>query len=211
MTTSFLKDGKHMERNIRCNILVGTDGAGSTVRKLAGVDLRGEKDLQKLVSVQFLATVFMFLKDTETPLKGGLGNGATTCRRFVHRMVSLDDVKLVKKAMINTTINDVMLGVTQACLSRYLNRKYGESKIDKGASERNNNLPQNIRLRATFLMNIRPSPGIQELADMMKKNSLARWGNHIGYLLFPFTIALPLHFHSLCSSNASHGSSLSYP
>ncbi|KAK1568349.1 hypothetical protein Q3G72_023402 [Acer saccharum] len=152
MTTSFLKDGKHMERNIRCNILVGTDGAGSTVRKLAAVDLRGEKDLQKLVSVQFLATVFMFLKDTETPLKGGLGNGATTCRRFVHRMVSLDDVKLVKKAMINT-----------------------------------------------------------ELADMMKKNSLARWGNHIGYLLFPFTLALPLQFHSLCSSNASHGSSLSFP
>ncbi|KAK0573249.1 hypothetical protein LWI29_004898 [Acer saccharum] len=131
MTTSFLKDGKHMERNIRCNILVGTDGAGSTVR--------GEKDLQKLVSVQFLATVFMFLKDTETPLKGGLGNGATTCRRFVHRMVSLDDVKLVKKAMINT-----------------------------------------------------------ELADMMKKNSLARWGNHIGYLLFPFTIAFPLPVQLKC-------------
>ncbi|KAK1556035.1 hypothetical protein Q3G72_034892 [Acer saccharum] len=138
---------------------------------------------------KFLATVFMFLKDTETPLKGGLGNGATTSRRFVHRMVSLDDVKLVKNVM-NTTINDVMLGVTQAGLSRYLNRKYGESKIDKGASERNNNLPQNIRLRATFFMNIRPSPGIQELADMMKKNSSARWGNRIGYLLFPFTIAL---------------------
>ncbi|KAI9197529.1 hypothetical protein LWI28_000026 [Acer negundo] len=127
--------------------------------------------------------------DTETPLRGGLGNGATTSRRFVHRMVSLDDVKLVKNVM-DITINDVMLGVTQAGLSRYLNRKYGESKIDKGASERNNNLPKNIRLRATFFMNIRPSPGIQELADMMKKNSLARWGNHIGYLLFPFTIAL---------------------
>ncbi|KAI9198273.1 hypothetical protein LWI28_012868 [Acer negundo] len=80
--------------------------------------------------LKFLATVFMFLKDTETPLKGGLGTGATTSRRFVHRMVSLDDVKLVKNAM-NT-----------------------------------------------------------ELADMMKKNSLARWGNHFGYLLFPFTIAL---------------------
>ncbi|KAK0577408.1 hypothetical protein LWI29_032636 [Acer saccharum] len=112
--------------------------------------------------LKFLATVFMFLKDTETPLKGrGLGNGATTCRRFVHRMASLDDVKLVKNSMINTTINDVMLGVTQAGLSRYLNRKYGESKIDKGASEINNNLPKNIRLRATFFMNIRPSPRIQ--------------------------------------------------
>lgn len=25
---------------------------------------------------------------------------------------------------------------------------------------------------------------------MMKKGSKAKWGNHIGYLLFPFTIAL---------------------
>ncbi|KAK0572955.1 hypothetical protein LWI29_000917 [Acer saccharum] len=55
MTTTFLKDGKHMERNIQCNILVGTDCAGSTVRKLAGVDLKGEKDLQKLVSVHFMS------------------------------------------------------------------------------------------------------------------------------------------------------------
>ncbi|KAB2624881.1 hypothetical protein D8674_016541 [Pyrus ussuriensis x Pyrus communis] len=36
VTASFIKDGKPMERNIRCNIVVGTDGAGSTVRKLAG-------------------------------------------------------------------------------------------------------------------------------------------------------------------------------
>ncbi|XP_024193944.1 putative polyketide hydroxylase isoform X1 [Rosa chinensis] len=55
VTASFLKDGKHMERNIRCNMIVGTDGAGSTVRKLAGIDMRGEKDLQKLVSVHFLS------------------------------------------------------------------------------------------------------------------------------------------------------------
>ncbi|KAK3223582.1 hypothetical protein Dsin_010607 [Dipteronia sinensis] len=55
VTASFLKEGKHMERNIQCNILIGTDGAGSTVRKLAGIDLRGEQDLQELVSVHFLS------------------------------------------------------------------------------------------------------------------------------------------------------------
>ncbi|XP_044512232.1 wax ester synthase/diacylglycerol acyltransferase 6-like [Mangifera indica] len=139
--------------------------------------------------VMFLATTLMLVKDTETPLKGPLGVG-TTPRRFVHRSVSLDDIMLIKNTM-RTTINDVMLGVTQAGLSRYLNRKYGESiKIDKGASERRNNLPKNIRLRATFFMNLRPSPGIQELADMMKKGTKAKWGNQIGYLIYPFTIAL---------------------
>ncbi|KAL5843272.1 hypothetical protein ACOSQ4_009230 [Xanthoceras sorbifolium] len=138
--------------------------------------------------VMFLATVFGFLKDTETPLKGGRGCGSNS-RRIVHRTVDLNDVKFVKTAM-NTTINDVLLGVTQAGLSRYLSRKYGESTIDKGASERKNNLPKNIRLRATFFINIRPIPGIQEVADMMKKGSLARWGNEIGFVLFPFKIAL---------------------
>lgn len=52
---SYLKEGKHMQRKIRSKILVGTDGAGSTVRKLVGIGLRGEKDLQKLVSVHFLS------------------------------------------------------------------------------------------------------------------------------------------------------------
>lgn len=55
VTTSFLKDEKHMERNISCKLLVGTDGAGSTIRKLAGINMTGERDLQKLVSVHFLS------------------------------------------------------------------------------------------------------------------------------------------------------------
>lgn len=54
-TATFVKEGKRMERNIRCSILVGTDGARSRVRKLAGIEMKGEKDLQKLVSVHFLS------------------------------------------------------------------------------------------------------------------------------------------------------------
>ncbi|CAN1295269.1 Putative polyketide hydroxylase, partial [Linum perenne] len=45
--------GTNKEEKIRCQVLVGADGAGSTVRNLVGVELRGEKDLQKLVSVHF--------------------------------------------------------------------------------------------------------------------------------------------------------------
>ncbi|KAJ0087318.1 hypothetical protein Patl1_07741 [Pistacia atlantica] len=68
----------------------------------------------------FIATSLSLLNDTKTPLKGPLSKS----RRFVRRSVSLDDVKLVKNT-INTTINDDMLAVTEAGLSRYLNRKYG--------------------------------------------------------------------------------------
>ncbi|XVF85191.1 hypothetical protein PTKIN_Ptkin17bG0098600 [Pterospermum kingtungense] len=52
-TVSFSKEGKSTTRKIQSRILVGADGAGSTVRKFVGIDLKGEKDLQKLVSVHF--------------------------------------------------------------------------------------------------------------------------------------------------------------
>nr|GEY80208.1 aromatic-ring hydroxylase-like protein [Tanacetum cinerariifolium] len=55
VTTSFVKEGKHIEKRIPCSFLVGADGAGSTVRNLVGIEMRGEKDIQKLVSVHFLS------------------------------------------------------------------------------------------------------------------------------------------------------------
>lgn len=54
-TVSFVKRGKHMKRNIQCSLLVGADGAGSAVRKLTEIEMRGERDLQKLVSVHFMS------------------------------------------------------------------------------------------------------------------------------------------------------------
>nr|GMC68393.1 O-acyltransferase WSD1-like [Ipomoea batatas] len=133
----------------------------------------------------FLATI-LFLKDTDTPLKAKNGD-AFSPRRIVHRTVSLDDIKLVKNAM-NVTINDVMMGMLQAGMSRYLNRKYG---IIKGSATNNkNNLPKNVRLRGAIMFNIRPSTGIQVLAEMMEKKSRAKWGNKIGYALVPLFIGL---------------------
>ncbi|GJY01233.1 hypothetical protein Tco_0359385 [Tanacetum coccineum] len=75
-------------------------------------------------------------------------------RRFLIKSVSLDDIKMVKRAM-NVTINDVVLGVTQAGISRYLHRRYSE--------EHNGNadVPDNIRLRATFFFNLRATTRIE--------------------------------------------------
>ncbi|XP_071716829.1 wax ester synthase/diacylglycerol acyltransferase 6-like isoform X2 [Rutidosis leptorrhynchoides] len=143
-----------------------------------------------LVDVGYFIATAMFLKDTETPIKVPF-EAEFKPRRLVYRTVSLDDMKLIKNAM-NLTINDVALGITQAGLSQYLNRRYGEErKKDEGATEKKNNLPKkNIRLRSLLLINLRPSSGIQALADMMEKNTEAKWGNSIGYILLPFTIGI---------------------
>lgn len=55
MTVSFLNEGNYVEKDIKSCIVVGTDGAGSTIRKLVGIEMRGEKDLQKLVSIHFMS------------------------------------------------------------------------------------------------------------------------------------------------------------
>ncbi|KAI3467674.1 hypothetical protein Pfo_024337 [Paulownia fortunei] len=54
--TAYLKrEGKHVMKDFKCNFVIGTDGAGSTVRKLMGIGLSGEQDLQKLISVHFVS------------------------------------------------------------------------------------------------------------------------------------------------------------
>ncbi|CAN1309300.1 Wax ester synthase/diacylglycerol acyltransferase 11 [Linum perenne] len=125
----------------------------------------------------------MGLTDTETALKGPEGVEHLP-RRFVWRTVSLDDFKFVKNAM-NTTINDVALGATQAGLSRYLNRKYGTKILNHSLDH-----IQKIRVRSTLLVNIRPGAGIQALSDMMEKDTQVKWGNWIGFILLPFTIGI---------------------
>ncbi|XP_020879487.1 O-acyltransferase WSD1-like [Arabidopsis lyrata subsp. lyrata] len=51
-----------------------------------------------IVDVLLLLATILFLKDTKTPLKGGL-NVKSNPKRFYHRIVPLDDIKLIKNAM----------------------------------------------------------------------------------------------------------------
>ncbi|XVE67225.1 hypothetical protein DITRI_Ditri08aG0142900 [Diplodiscus trichospermus] len=147
-----------------------------------------------LVDIWMCVATSYFLNDTQTPIKAP-PTVAFTSRRIVRRTFSLGDIKLVKNAT-NTTVNDVVLAITQAGLSRYLNRKYceinkrNEAEAAAATDIRENYLPNNILLRATLFINLRSSPGIYALAEMVKKNSKAEWGNKIGYVLFPLTIAL---------------------
>ncbi|WZY81366.1 hypothetical protein YC2023_027750 [Brassica napus] len=121
--------------------------------------------------------------DTETPLLAKPGTELVP-KRFVHRIISFDDVKLVKNAM-KLTVNDVLLGVTQAGLSRYLSRRY-----DQEATPKLKESMRRIRLRSAIMINLRPNTGIEALADMMAKKSKCRWGNLFGYILLPFSVGL---------------------
>ncbi|CAD6271268.1 unnamed protein product [Miscanthus lutarioriparius] len=133
--------------------------------------------------VCFVATAW-FLRDPRTPFMAASEGVEFRRKRFVHRTLSLDDVKFVKTAM-KCTVNDVLVGVTNAGLSRYYLRKTSDTN-----SERNKS--QSIRVRSALLVNIRKTPGLHALSEMMDsgKNNGAKWGNLIGYMILPFHIAM---------------------
>ncbi|THU72038.1 hypothetical protein C4D60_Mb04t07880 [Musa balbisiana] len=137
-----------------------------------------------LVDVLRFTAMSIFLNDTPTPLIGSQGVEYRP-KRIVHRSVSLNDIKDVKNAM-NCTVNDVLVGVISAGLSRYLSRRYGEDlsiglllgHTDDDDSEKNH-LPSNIGLRSTLLA----------LAELMEgRDGETKWGNFIGYIILPFLI-----------------------
>ncbi|XP_047973447.1 wax ester synthase/diacylglycerol acyltransferase 11-like [Salvia hispanica] len=138
-----------------------------------------------LVDVAAFVATLLFLRDVKTPV--GAGRGVRLSRkRFAHRIVSLEDVKFVKNAM-NVSVNDVALGVTEAGLSRYHNSLY----VKNGEKGGENNLPKNVSIRSTVVFNLRPSPTIEDLAEMLEKEELnGMWGNVIAIVLLPFSIAL---------------------
>ncbi|GAB2221902.1 hypothetical protein Droror1_Dr00013096 [Drosera rotundifolia] len=143
--------------------------------------------------LEFLCSAVRVLKDSDTPVynEKGVGN---SYRRIVHRMVSLDDMKLVKNET-KATINDVFVGIINAALSRYLHRKHGEFSSTNGREEgyavtgRNSHM-KGIHIRASVLVNLRQTAGVNNVACMLEKGSKCKWGNRIGCMLLPLHVAL---------------------
>ncbi|RID69926.1 hypothetical protein BRARA_C01989 [Brassica rapa] len=122
-----------------------------------------------------------FMRDTKTPLMSEPGDTVRP-RKCINRIISLDDVKMIKNTM-EMKVNDVLLGMTQAGLSRYLSKKSGDDPV----TEKKKSLEE-TRLRGTIAVNLRPETKIKDLADMMTKGSKCRWGNFIGVVIFPLWI-----------------------
>ncbi|CAI0541801.1 unnamed protein product [Linum tenue] len=127
-----------------------------------------------LVDVLLVNATVLFLRDTRTPIKGPATGEGRNGKRFVHRTVSLGDIKMVKNAM------NMLIGENQK------NEEKQSNQIQKSY------LPSTIRLRACIMVNMRPTTGIQDMAKLMAKGPKAKWGwgNWIGNMMIPLTIAL---------------------
>ncbi|PQQ04234.1 hypothetical protein Pyn_24820 [Prunus yedoensis var. nudiflora] len=111
---------------------------------------------------------------------------------------------------IDQTLNDAVVGMTQAGLSRYGH----EYEKDEGAKQkRNNNLPKSIRLRANIIVNLRATVEIQgcrAIAHTVLSNStfsnlvgpleeVRFYGHPVAYIapnVYGYPHALHMHFQS---------------
>ncbi|XP_048561256.1 wax ester synthase/diacylglycerol acyltransferase 11-like isoform X1 [Triticum urartu] len=124
-----------------------------------------------LVDVAMIVATILFLSDPRTLFTRADGVEPRARKRFVHRSLSFDDVKLIKTAM-NCTINDVLAGVTSAALSQYYFKKSGDTNMKR------------ICLRSLVLVDARPVSTRQTYVTRVET------GNRLSSLICPFNIAL---------------------
>ncbi|XP_044959370.1 wax ester synthase/diacylglycerol acyltransferase 11-like [Hordeum vulgare subsp. vulgare] len=128
--------------------------------------------------VAYFAATILFLGDPRTLFKRA-DDDEFHAKRFVHRSLSLDDVKFVKNSM-DCTVNDVLVALTSAALSRYYFRTSGDANTRK------------ICLRSLLPVNTRPATTLQTYANVIEsdKRKEVTWGNKLGYIILPFYLAM---------------------
>ncbi|KAI3878641.1 hypothetical protein MKW92_041501 [Papaver armeniacum] len=128
-----------------------------------------------MVYAMELLLTTLFVKDAETKISGGSGVELWP-RKAATARFKMDDMKNVKNAMANTTINDVLFGVISAGLSRYLDyHKPSNSKLQEG-----------LRITGLGMVNLRNQPGLQDMSELVKNKSVSSWwGNKFGFILLP--------------------------
>ncbi|XVF67553.1 hypothetical protein PTKIN_Ptkin10aG0130500 [Pterospermum kingtungense] len=125
----------------------------------------------------------LLVRDRKTVITGGAGVELWP-RKLATARFLLEDMKVVKKAIPNTTINDVLFGLLSSGLSRYLDHRTPDA------------LHEGLRMTGVAMVNLRAQPGLQDLSELMR-NSKARWGNKFGLIL------LPVYYHKGGSGNSS--------
>ncbi|KAI4375974.1 hypothetical protein MLD38_013781 [Melastoma candidum] len=114
----------------------------------------------------------LWVKDRSAVINGGEGVELWP-RKLATASFRIDDMKAVKAAVPDATINDVLFGIISSGLFRYLDHRS------------HNGIKDGTRLTGVAMVNLREQPGLQELSEMMKGDPGLRWGNRFGILLLP--------------------------
>ncbi|KAK4378447.1 hypothetical protein RND71_000309 [Anisodus tanguticus] len=156
---------------------IGTSSTSSNNRNVWSL-------LKKLSKVIWYTLVYviefclrgLWLKDKRTAVSGGDGVELWP-RKVATAKFNIDDMKTVKQAIANATINDVLFGIISCGLSRYLDLRSPKA------------LKEGTQITGVAMVNLRKQSGLQDFSQLMNSKSGARWGNKFGMLL------LPVYYH----------------
>ncbi|KAL8129205.1 hypothetical protein V2J09_018360 [Rumex salicifolius] len=121
---------------------------------------------------ELMGRILGVVKDTKTVVSGGDGVELWP-RAVVTANFNVDDIKEVKKAISNATMNDVLLGVIASGLAKYLDLHSPKCMV-KG-----------IEVTSLVLANLRKNSGLQDVPNLMKNGSGSSWGNKFGLFSVP--------------------------
>ncbi|EFJ35748.1 hypothetical protein SELMODRAFT_80096 [Selaginella moellendorffii] len=127
-----------------------------------------------------------WVKDSRSCLRGYRGAENEPSRLAIADL-KLDDVKRVKNAA-NATVNDVLLAIVSIALQKYLTHHAQTGSDNGNHCKFKTKWLKSLSIRALVMVNTRPSPGLQEVNEMMNTRSKARWGNSLGYMLVPLSV-----------------------
>ncbi|VFQ72093.1 unnamed protein product [Cuscuta campestris] len=118
----------------------------------------------------------LWLKDRTTAVSGGAGVELWP-RKLATAKFTIEDMKAVKKAVADATINDVLFGIIACGLSKYLSIRSSKD------------LKDGLQITGLAMVNLRPQHGLQDITKLMNSGkSGTGWGNKFGFML------LPLHY-----------------
>ncbi|KAK4477029.1 hypothetical protein RD792_016231 [Penstemon davidsonii] len=155
---------------------VGSASSTAGLRRRWGVGTLLKVVWYTLVYILEFVLRILWLRDKTTSLSGGAGVELWP-RRLATARFRIDDMKIVKGAVANATINDVLFGVISSGLSRYL-----EIQSSKAPQ-------QGLQITGLAMVNLRPQAGLQDITKLMNSNSGSKWGNKFGIIL------LPVYYH----------------
>ncbi|KAD6795294.1 hypothetical protein E3N88_06190 [Mikania micrantha] len=170
--------------------------------------------LWKLLKMAWFTLVYMlafcmrslWLRDKKTVVSGGAGVELWP-RKLATARFSLDDMKTVKGAVANAVRFNfhylVVAIVPDSAAHRPHHRlnqglrqplvvsvSSGSCRADRWCCGSGGAPKEGLQITGAAMVNLRKSSGIQEITELMKKNSKSRWGNKFGMIL------LPIYYHA---------------
>lgn len=156
-------------------------------RRKEAARLPGIEDLLWLLKVIWFTLIYVaaFIarslgaKDKKTVISGGDGVEMWP-KKIATAKFLLDDMKIAKRGVPNSTINDVLFGIVSSGLSRYLEVRSAQD------------MQEGQQITGLAMVNLRESKGLQEMSKLMAEGGTTPWGNEFGFVL------LPIHYHRTC-------------